>query len=193
MKKTESKDLLLSVFVVALLIIAIAGVTYAIFNYTASGKNENIIKTGSITMSYVESDDNIISINNAMPTSDSIGVLQKDYFDFSLSSTVSGVATISYEIWAKSISTENQLSTDKIRIYLERENGGMYEEILQPTTFKETEERGMLLYYGSFINTEKTKTQFIENYRFKMWLNESAPIEENPKSFKLKINVYAHA
>lgn len=191
MKKAESRDLLLSVFAVALLIIAIAGVTYAIFTYTANGKQENVISTGSISMSYIESNTNVISINNAMPTLDNVGIIQKDYFDFTISSTISGVATISYEIWAKSISTENQLSTNDIKVYLEKENGGKYQEILEPTTFKETKDKGMLLYTGSFVNSESIKTNFSENYRFRMWLSDSAQIDEYSKSFKLKINIYA--
>ena len=193
MKKEESRELLLSVFGVTILIIAIAGITYAIFHYTASGEQENVIQSGAITMSYIESNQNVISINNAMPVSDQIGIMQQDYFDFTLSSSISGVATISYEIWAKSIEVENPVEEDTIKIYLEKENGGIYEEVLSPIIFKETEEKGMLLYQDSFVNVENTTTKFVENYRFKMWIDESSKVEETSKSFKLKIDVYANA
>lgn len=193
MKKEESRELLLSVFGVTLLIIAIAGITYAIFHYTAFGEKENVIQSGAITMSYIESNENIISINNAMPISDQVGILQQEYFDFTLSSSISGIATISYEIWAKSIMVENPIEEDTIKIYLEKENSGSYQEVLSPTIFKEINQKGMLLYQGEFINTKNTTNTFIENYRFKMWIDESTKVEESSKSFRLKIDVYANA
>ena len=194
MKKVESRELLLSVFGVALVIIAIVGVTYAMFTYTSSGKQENVIKTGAITMSYVESDKNVISIDNALPTPDEVGIIQKEYFDFTLSSSISGVATVSYEIWAKSISVENALEENKIRVYLEAEDSSEYISILEPTTFDEnSEEKGMLLYSDTFVNSSNDTKKFVKNYRFRMWVDENAPIEESSKSFKIKINVYANA
>ena len=103
------------------------------------------------------------------------------------------IATISYEIWAKSIEVENPVEEGTIKIYLEKEDSSVYEEVLSPTVFKETDEKGILLYQGEFINAENTTNTFIENYRFKMWIDESAKIEEEIKSFKLKIDVYANA
>ena len=193
MKKTESRELLLSVFGVALLILAIAGVTYAVFTYTSNGKQENVINTGSITMSYIESSANVISIDNALPTPDNVGMIQNDYFDFTISSTISGVATISYEIWAKSIFTKNQLENKYIRINLEKEDGDSYKEILKPTNFEETKEKGMLLYRDSFSNYKNKKMSFNESYRFRMWVDEDYQLEDSSKSFKIKINVYANA
>ena len=63
MEKSDSRDVLLSVFGVALLIVAVAGISYAIFTFTKYGTKENIIKTGAISMSFVESSNNIIKIS----------------------------------------------------------------------------------------------------------------------------------
>lgn len=191
MKKNESKELLLSVFGVTLLIIAITGITYAIFNYVSVGTKENSIKTGSISMSYIESNTDIISINNAIPISDVIGKMQNEYFDFTINSAISGNANIKYDIYAKDIKVENQLDDDYVKLYLEEYKSFEYVEILEPTVFKNTNDKGMLLYSDNFLNDASKTKKFSKKYRFRMWLNENYKMENISKSFKIKINVYA--
>ena len=193
MNNLEKKKIFLPIVAVILLLIAIIGVTYAIFLYTREGEQENVINTGTITMSYNESDTNVITIYNAMPTSDEVGMIQTDYFDFNLSSTIAGTATINYEIWSKSISVDNELPHTDVKVYLEKLNGGIYEEVVEPILYNETDEKGMLLYKGSFINDTNKKVNFRDDYRFRMWIKEDAILEQEEKSFKLKINVYAAA
>lgn len=193
MKQDESRDLLLSVFGVVMLIIVITGVTYAIFRYTASGKKTNIITTSAIDMSYVESDTNVISINDAIPISDFVGKRQEEYFDFTLSSSITGLLTINYDIVASRVVVSNEIDPNKIKVYLEKYIGGEYKEVLPPTRFNQNSERGMTLYSDSFSNIENKRNDFVSNYRFRMWLDENEQLEDISKSFKLKINVYAEA
>ena len=51
----------------------------------------------------------------------------------------------------------------------------------------------MLLTQNSFSNKENNTTEFIKRYRFRMWINETSIIEETPKEFKVKINMYANS
>ena len=191
MKEKESQELLLSVFGVAILIIVITGITYAVFRYTSKSEKINLITTSAIKMSYVESNTNVISINNALPISDYIGKKQSDYFDFTLSSTITGIMTINYDIVANRIDTENEIDPKKIKVYLEKKESGEYKEVLTPTNFSETSEKQMLLFKDSFINTENKTTEFSYNYRFRMWMDEKEQLEDIAKSFKVRINVYA--
>ena len=190
-KQKESRDLLLSVFGVAILIIVVTGISYAAFRYTASGKKTNVITTGAIDMSYIESDTNVISIDNALPMTDYIGKRQEEYFDFTLSSTITGVFTIQYDIVASRIDVENEILPSKIKVYLEKKLSGEYVQVLEPTNFSENSERGMILYSDSFSNTINSVQDFNDYYRFRMWLDENEELEETSKSFKVKINVYA--
>lgn len=191
MRQRESKELLLSVFGVAILILVISGITYAIFRYTSNSKTVNFISTGAIDMSYIESTTNVITINDAIPISDNVGKLQNEYFDFTLSSTISGVINVSYEIRASKIETLDELKPEQVKVYLEKQEGGEYVEVLEPTLFNESDEKGMLLYSDSFINKENKTTKFIDNYRFRIWIDENQEIEEYAKNFKIKIDVYA--
>lgn len=191
MEQKESQELLLSVFGVAILIIVITGITYAVFRYTSSAKKVNVITTGAIDMSYIESNTNVISINDAIPISDTIGKIQEDYFDFTLSSSITGLMTINYDIVASRMEVSNEIDPSKIKVYLEKKISGEYIEVLAPTNFIQTSERGMTLYSDSFSNVENKKTEFTSDYRFRMWMDENEQLEDVSKSFKLKINVYA--
>ena len=81
MQNTDSRNILLSIIGIAILFVAVIGISYAIFMFTGKGMKKNTISTGNISMTYTESD-NVIAIDNAVPMSDSAGKLQKEYFDF---------------------------------------------------------------------------------------------------------------
>ena len=55
------KEKIIIVVLILVMIISIIGVSYAAFNYSKTGTKVNSITTGSITMSYEESD-NVINI-----------------------------------------------------------------------------------------------------------------------------------
>ncbi len=80
----EKKELII-VGLIIVMILAIIGVSYAAFSYSKTGTKLNSITTGSITMTYEETD-NTISLNGALPTTDATGktrLNQGEYFDFS--------------------------------------------------------------------------------------------------------------
>lgn len=202
MEKSDSRDVLLSVFGVALLIIAVAGISYAIFTFTKYGTKENIIKTGAISMSFVESSNNIIKISDALPMSDEVGKVQNEYFDFSVSATISGSATVFYEIRAKKIDVDNPIDSKNIKMYLEKKRSSLYIPVLPPTNFSNSsvttlsnpkvDKDSMLLYSNKFVNESSTTQNYEENYRLRMWIDENGPIESSRKNFKVKVNVYAN-
>src|SRR5574344_1598198 len=145
MEKQETKNVLISVLGVAILIVAVVGISYAAFTFSQNGNSDNTVTTGTISMSYTESDTNVISIDNAMPTSDNAGKELTDKFDFSVSSTISGAATVNYEVRARNVeltdeektgeSTKVALDPSDVKLYLEKENSSNYEEVLAPKLF----------------------------------------------------------
>ena len=64
MKKKEN---IIIIAILVIMLLAIIGVSYAAFNYSKTGTKLNSITTGSITMTYTETD-NVININGALPT-----------------------------------------------------------------------------------------------------------------------------
>jgi len=87
MNGNSSKQVLLSVLGIAILVVAVVGVSFAFFSYTKTGNSNNTIRTGQI-YTYLTEGDNI-QLVNALPlatdltagtmantTGDSIGALQ---------------------------------------------------------------------------------------------------------------------
>lgn len=202
MENRESKEILLSIFGIALLILAVAGISYAIFLFSKEGRTVNSILTGSIEMSFIESETNVIHIHNAMPVSDVVGMVQNDYFDFSIEANLAGNSTVFYEINAKEEEVENKIDSSKIKFYLEKKTTSSYQEVLKPTNFIINQKNSsinnsmnipsMLLYQGKLTNNLSGKRKIYEKYRLRVWIDEKSPIELTTKNFKFRINVNAN-
>ena len=96
-KKHTALFTVLGVFV---LLAAIAGVAVAAYTWNYTSSQANTIGTGNISMSLLESTD-VISINNALPMSDTDGKAQNetDSFDFAVTTNASGApGNINYTI-----------------------------------------------------------------------------------------------
>lgn len=65
MQNNSSKQVLLSVIGVAILVVAVVGVSFAFFSYTRTGENVNEVRTGTIVF---ESSDTKMELTNVFPT-----------------------------------------------------------------------------------------------------------------------------
>ena len=86
----KKKENIIIIALLVVMILAIIGVSYAAFSFSKQGSVPNKITTGSITMTYTESD-NTISLGNALPTTDETGMArlkEGEYFDFTVSSEI---------------------------------------------------------------------------------------------------------
>ena len=196
--KNKKKDLVL-ILIVFILLIAIVGISYAAFNYVGTGQKLNTITTGAISMNYIESS-NVISMNNALPTTDATGKKRKntgEYFDFTVKSSIKGNTDINYEIAAKEESG-NTFSGKNIKFYLTKVNSdGTEEEAMPPKTYSEDTTSNiytgrpadmMSLFVGNLANQGDTEIK----YRLRLWVDENY----NPQNdngglvYKVKVNVY---
>ena len=200
MIRDDSKQVLLSVFGVALLIVAIVGISYAIFVFSAISRVDNTVRSGGITFEYLEGD-SVIDINDALPVSDEVGVKQTKSFDFQVSSAIRGNTTVFYEVRAKSLTVDNKIDNQYVKIYLEEKDDDDFSTVLSPTTFKENpntsltnisvDTNTMLLYSGRFSGKKATTTNYSDEFRLKMWLSDKYLIDDVSRSFKIKVLVYA--
>ena len=194
MVKTKKEVVILVLMIV--LIIAVLGVSYAAFKFTGEGTKLNTITTGSITMSYEESS-NTISLNGALPTTDETGKVrlnEGEYFDFTVSSAITGDVNINYEISAKEVG-EGTIDGSNIKLYLTRLTDDGEEEIMTPRVYSEESTTNsytgrpsgeMSLYTSSMSSSESNR------YRLRMYVDE----DYNPQgdggglTFSVQVNVY---
>jgi hypothetical protein len=192
----SAKKILIVALLLTLLIFGVVGISFATFNKAEQTTSDNTISTGTISMTYTENT-NGISITNALPTTDTAGKVlngDKQYFDFTVSSTITGDATINYEITA--IKDQNSsISNNYIKLYLEKETSNSYKEVMKPTYFtpitaKTTDGSPT----GSMVLASGTLSKNVtENYRLRMWLADNAPTDLGSKYFMVRVNVYGFA
>ena len=189
----------LVIILVTIMLLVVIGISYAAFSYTGTGQKLNTITTGAISMEYVEST-NVISMNNALPTTDSTGKKLSnsgEYFDFTVKSSIAGNTDINYEIAAKE-ENGNTFSGQNVKLYLTKVNSdGTEEEAMPPKTYSEDSTGNvytgrpsdmMSLFVGNLNQQGETEIK----YRLRMWVDESY----NPQNdngglvYKVKVNVY---
>ena len=196
--KNKNKSFLF-IILILILLIAIIGISYAAFSYTGTGQKLNAITTGAISMEYVEST-NVISMNNALPTTDSTGKKLSnsgEYFDFTVKSSIAGNTDINYEIAAKE-ENGNTFDGKNIKFYLTKVNSdGTEEEATPPKTYSEDTTSNvytgrpadmMSLFVGNLANQGDTEIK----YRLRLWVDENYnPQNDNGGlTYKVKVNVY---
>ena len=198
----KSTGLLLSILGVISLVLITAGVTYAFFSYTKQGTTENVIKTGTITFLYdeLEGEGNGIKITDAIPMTDAEGKVLADanqYFDFKVTSTVSGDATIPYEVTLRK-GADSTLGEDQIKVFLTAtgsETKGvnsadsgtikLFSELAQTTTNVPAGTVEKTIYKGTV--PAKT-TNYAENFKLRMWIKgeNGVAADYSPYEFVLK-------
>ena len=198
MNKQKFKNIL-TIGTTFILLIAVIGISYAAFNYSGIGQKLNTITTGAITMNYTEST-NVISMSNALPTTDTTGkkrLNSGEYFDFTVKSSIAGNTDINYEIAAKE-ENGNTFDGKNIKLYLTKVNSdGSEEEAMPPKTYSEDPTGNvytgrpsdmMSLFVGNLNQKGDTEIK----YRLRLWVDESY----NPQNdngglvYKVKVNVY---
>ena len=192
----SSKQVLVSILGVAILIVAVVGISFAAFSYSKTGTVSNTITTGTITMSYSEPT-NGINLTNALPITDLAGKSlsgDNNTFDFTVSATVSGDTTINYAITA--VKGDGCTVDDGgIKVYLTDQQDT---QILGPTKVNAltTTVAGnaagapagqYILKTGTYSETTT------DSYRLRMWVADDYTAPSTQQKYVLKVNVYGTA
>ena len=186
-----------------LLFVMVIGVSYAAYKFSAAGTKENVISTGTISMSY--SQNSFIDLKHTYPKTDTYAIATKEdksSMEFSVSMETSGTKQINYALAITNIEEGATLKSDKVKIYLEKEgkvvnnfetNKGQTIE-----SFKNKYIEGLIDSYAIYqdILTTSNKTH---HYTLIAWIDESyiLPIKNettttkqtNKETYKFKVKV----
>jgi len=192
----SSKQILLSVLGVAILVVAVVGVSFAAFTFTKTGKVENTITTGTITMSYTEPS-NGINLTNALPVTDAVGKAlngENNVFDFTVGASVSGSTTINYVITAVK-GEDSTIADTGVKVYLTDQKDT---QILAPTKVsaltKTTAGNNAGAPADQFVlKTGTYSASATDTYRLRMWVADDYAAPTTSEKYVLKVNVYGQA
>ena len=197
------KQNIIMVISFVLLFVMVMGVSYAAYKFSAAGTKENVISTGTISMSY--SQNSFIDLKNTYPKTDTYAIATKEdksSMEFSVSMETSGTTTINYVLALTEIQEGETLKSDKVKIYLEKEgkvvnnfetNKGQTIE-----SFKNKYVEGLIDNYAIYQDVLTTSKE-THNYTLTAWIDESynLPIknettttkETNKETYKFKVKV----
>ena len=186
-----------------LLIFMVIGVSYAAYKFSAAGTKENVISTGTISMSY--SQNSFIDLKHTYPKTDTYAIATKEdksSMEFSVSMETSGTKQINYALAITNIEEGTTLKSDKVKIYLEKEGKVVnnFETNKGKTidSFKNRYIEGLIDNYAIYqdILTTSNKTH---HYTLTSWIDESyiLPIKNettttkqtNEETYKFKVKV----
>ena len=186
-----------------LLFVMVMGVSYAAYKFSAAGTKENVISTGTISMSYKQN--SFIDLKNTYPKTDiyAIGTKEdKSSMEFSVSMETSGTKQINYVLALTEIQEGATLKSDKVKIYLEKEGKvvSTFKENKGQTidSFKNKYVEGLIDNYAIYQDVLTTSKE-THNYTLTAWIDESyiLPIknettttkETNKETYKFKVKV----
>lgn len=185
----NNKKLIVSLLGLAILIVAIIGISFAAFKASFISKNSNAISTKIVTVDFVESN-SFINLKNAMPVSDATGKnLNDNSFDFVVTTTSTENLRIPYDI--SITDDENNTLDDSYVKFLLLKND---EELVGPKLisdlpFSSSREGSRVLYSAEDI-FENKNIKKKTNYTLKLWLDSGFMVENNnSRTYKLKVNV----
>ena len=186
-----------------LLFVMVIGVSYAAYKFSAAGTKENVISTGTISMSY--SQNSFIDLKHTYPKTDTYAIATKEdksSMEFSVSMETSGTKQINYALAITNIEEGATLKSSKVKIYLEKEGKVVnnFETNKGKTieSFKNKYVEGLIDSYAIYqdILTPSNKTH---HYVLTSWIDESyiLPIKNetnntkqtNEETYKFKVKV----
>ena len=188
--KNKSKLPVLTMLLVALLVLV--GTSYAYFDYSFIGK-DNTISTTDVSIKLLESNKEIVTLENQLPMSDKQGINQVgtgNVFDFAVETKSSSDMKLGYKLNIEKLKADTGytlLNDDQIKIYLTDTNDN---KIIGPLKISQLENYN--LYEDVNIHSKTNNTQ-VDKYRIRVWIDQDVQIkdwDENTKQqYKFKIGV----
>lgn len=206
--KKDIKQVLFSSLAIFILVIAVIGISYAVWSRTFRGEKDNSLTTATVSFSYTEHETNNISLVNALPMSDTNGKKlygDKEVFDFTVTGNYGKTGEVFYDVYATPY--DMTLSDKYVKVYVTDQNDNPVEgydgdEVPTYNTLEDYEipasaqdtvaTKGKLL-YSSTLTPKKNSA----NLRVRVWLSSSYGSSENAEentpeqslTFAFKVNV----
>ena len=191
-KENSQKKMLLSVLGVAILVVAVIGISFAAYSATVDSANANSIKTGTIMVSYTEPS-NAINLEEAMPMSDTDGKALTGpgkTFDFSVSTQATNALTVPYTISLTKVAGST-LENGDVKVYLTKEGA----EVLAPTLVSNLADNAArsgskTLYTTQDVYNGTGEAANTTDYVLRMWVDKAVTVNASTsETYKALVNV----
>ena len=194
-KKVNNRNNIMRVLLsVVILLLLITGISLAAYNWRFNGTLTNQISAVDIELDFLESQDNIINITNALPMADEEGKYQHETFDFAVTSKTTKNTSIGYTLSIEKLVADTGytlLNDGDIKVYLEDYAGNI---VVAPTLISSLS--NYQLYHGKHNHSSSTET-VQSKFKLRAWIDESKTNDakswttDTKLQYKFKINLSA--
>ncbi len=201
----QTSQVLLSVLAVAILVVAVVGVSFAFFTYSRQGTTTNTINTGTLVFKYNEPNPGI-KLENALPIADTVatgetyGTGAGQAFDFNVESTITGNVKINYEIAVENVSLSavegagerKTLDSKYVKVLLKKsETNSNYTNTTDSATYfdelvNSTKDPSKTVGTLKTLHTDSFSVSGHHYYRFLMWMSDHYKEGEEEKETMMK-------
>lgn len=182
-KQKNTKKKLTAIILSIVLVLAVIGVSFAVWYYTFNGTLTNLISTTDISLDLLESNTNIITIENALPMGDNDGKSQTQTFDFAVTSKTTKDTIITYKLSIEKISVDSgytSLNDNQIKIYLTDYNNNL---VLNPTKISDL--NNYIFYSGAHYHDSNNETKQ-NKFKLRAWIDGQVDASNWDASTKLQ-------
>lgn len=180
----NSKQVLLSIVGVAILVVAVVGVSFAFFTYSKTGSQDNVITTGSLTFAFTDGD--FINLQNQMPMSVEKGMAlsgKDNVCTFTVKGNAPVGTNIGYTVYAddgEQVGTKDRLKDSEVYVTIAAVGTGFTPAagVAAGTTFDNLTDGVLGTGTITGSGTEQTVT-----FTVKMWISDTVTIAESGASY----------
>ena len=183
--KKKKTILIITIFILILLII---GISYAAYDYSFVGK-ESKLESGSVSIKFLESNTNVISLKNSLPEADKVGK-REDSFDFAVTTKASYNTGLKYNLSVEKLSVSSgytSLNDNEVKIYLTDNSNNV---LVEPTLISNLSNK---LLYTKTNNHSSSKTEIKDMYKLRVWIDQnvdsSSWTKDSKFEYKFKIGL----
>ena len=156
---------------------------------------EQTVDGGEVVLNYYSKFAGV-ELVNLIPVADSVAMIDDEKveaFDFSVDVLLDEAQSIDYEISVLKDPSKSSISNEDIKIYLEKEISGSYEQVFEPSSYEALKEKNDIgSKAGSMVLTRVNKMKkSTDNYRLKIWLSDKSA--KSVGSYKVYLQVNAKA
>ncbi len=195
----NSKQAVLSIVGIAILVIAVVGVSFAFFTYSKNGTTNNVITTGTIEFDSNVDTATALSLTNKFPQTNDEGKTNDEY-EFKVHGTIPGTAnSVYYGVFlVEGTTPDGKVATNKfeptqISAYLTTDGGA--NSTIVPTygttgaalTSAVTTTQGLKVAYGTITNSGVAQTH---NFTLTLWVNDTVTISDTDSTKTYRAHAY---
>lgn len=176
--ENNSKQAILSIVGIAVLVIAVVGVSFAFFTYSKQGTTNNVITTGSIAFEFTETT-NGLTLTNQFPQTVEEGKTN-DTFDFKVTgnipATMSPIAYTVYAVPGDAVADKTRMKNSEIDFYLTTTGGTVATAYATGAPVGDTIDTTGLQIASGTIPASGSAVE--HSYSMTMWVNDTVTISD---------------